>query len=447
MDSYIKNENFSASDIAGNGEGGEHPLKIVSPRYMETLESVRTVTGTAEPGANIKLRVSDNKIVTAKADKNGTWLAEVPPFIYRGVYSIFAISDTNHSQSACVSFVINKNAAKKVITEPSSQYQNMKTVIVSDYEQINQIPSLSACEDTEKTLELKKPIITYPAEHEIITDCFPKIHGIAEPDCDICVSVKNVMSAKVKSDNYGNFYVQFQRPLPSGTVIVTAALLIDGAPCGENCECVFSIKTPEIQALLNPPAVLSPENNCVLSGASLYFTGIAEPGNSVSVCIKSHACSTAVASHDGSFSIFYPGEFKDGKYTANISQRDPNGNSSLAEKVKFTVKNENTETNLEIIPEKETEKPKTPPKKSEPKKKTETDNKVSKPKTEKASKPKQTEATNRKTEAVEKKPPAQKKSTKKQTETPAEDDIINQFMNDKELPNITKEFSSNKNNI
>ncbi|MDR1629292.1 MAG: hypothetical protein LBS36_03640 [Oscillospiraceae bacterium] len=177
------------------------PLEILVPGNMQILAGLQTVSGTAEPGAVVKVRVDNLPLQEVTAGLDGTWSITLPCPLKPGCHAVYAVScqASDNADYSCFKIAI---AIPLIPTPPS--------------------PDL-----------LPAPVILYPAQGQEITDTLPVITGTALPGNMVIVCIRGMMCTRTMADGEGNFSAVFARELTPGTYTVTA---LQVNSCGERSE-------------------------------------------------------------------------------------------------------------------------------------------------------------------------------------------------------------------
>ncbi|RIN44569.1 Ig-like domain-containing protein, partial [Staphylococcus succinus] len=280
----------TAIDASGNeSEEREVVVEDKTPPRVPTVNQVTSedteVSGTAEPGATVKVTLPSGQELTTEADDEGNYTIDLPENEkYEGgeVLQVTA-TDEAGNESELVEVVIEDKTPPAVPT-------------------VNQVTS----EDTE-------------------------IRGTAEPGATVKVTLPNGQELTTEADDEGNYSIDLpeNEKYKGGEVLQVTAIDASGNESEER-EVVVEDKTPPTAPTVNQVTSEDPE-----------IHGTAEPGSTVIIVLPNEKEIKHVVDNNGHFVITLP---KDGHLHAGdiimIQAIDKNGNAS--EHVNIIVKTAQT---------------------------------------------------------------------------------------------------------
>jgi hypothetical protein len=243
----------TSTDDAGNtGPGsGPHPLTVdtVAPAAPvitgpadggDTNDTTPTITGTAEPGSNIAVTNGGVPVCTAVADASGNWSCDATA----------PLSEGNHSLTATATDLANN-------TSPAST----PTTITVD------------------TVVPAAPTVSAPASGGNTNDITPTFVGTAEPNSMVTVSEGGTQLCTATTDALGAWSCTPTTPLSEAphTVDVTVTDLANNP--GPATSHPFTVDT----TVPSTPSITSPAPGADTNDTTPTFSGIADPGATVTV--------------------------------------------------------------------------------------------------------------------------------------------------------------------
>ncbi|WP_051485426.1 Ig-like domain-containing protein [Nocardioides sp. J54] len=256
-----------------------------------TADPTPSVTGTAEPGAAVEVRIDGTLVGSTVADGTGAWSITPATPLADGPHTVAATQTDpagNTSDAASNAFTVDTAAAPPAI-DPT-------------------LDGLLTDDDT------------------------PTISGTGEPGATVTVTTdsgQELGSAVVGADGTWSFDAA---PMADGPHTLTA-VQVDAVG---NTSAASAPVTITIDTVVEPP-VVDPPTEPVTTDTTPTVTGTAEPGATVTVSVDGEVVGTATANGDGEWSFTLPPQ-PDGAHEVTATQTDPAGNASgPSEPVTITV--------------------------------------------------------------------------------------------------------------
>ncbi len=258
---------------------------IVSPAPNALTGVLPTLSGTAEPGARVEVKVDGVAVCVTLANSSGEWSCVPPAPLSMGAHQVVATATDvagNVSQpSAPVPFTVDR-------TPPPS------------------------------------PSITGPAHGSSSDDTTPRFEGSAEPGSTVRVSVDGVVVCVAVADSAGAFSCEAMTALPRGMHQVTATAT---DPAGNVSPSSPVISFTVIAMTPPAPVITGPSSSVVLSDATPTISGTALPGSAVVVREGEVVICRAVADSSGAWSCD-ASMLSDGVHSLTASASDEGVESS-----------------------------------------------------------------------------------------------------------------------
>ncbi|MBS1151779.1 MAG: Cable pili-associated 22 kDa adhesin protein [Myxococcaceae bacterium] len=190
---------------------------VTAPANGATILDARpTITGTAEPGATVRVSIDGQFVGWATADASGNW--SLPTTV--------ALSEGTHTVSAVATDAVG-----------------------------NQGPASATNTFTVLTTALTPPTITEPADGSLTNDSTPTVKGKAPPNSTVSVFVDGVLAGTTVADANGDWTFTLATQ-PDGTHTVTAQAAKGGQTSAVSAPKILVIDAtaPEVQIVSAPPA-------------------------------------------------------------------------------------------------------------------------------------------------------------------------------------------------
>jgi hypothetical protein len=251
-----------------------------------TNDNTPAISGTAEPGASVKVFDGATQLCTATADINGDWSC---------VSSTLA--DGSHTLTATA-------------TDPSGNESDASEAV--DIEVDATAPA--------------KPVVAAPANGSTTADDTPAISGTAEEDADVEIFVDGNSIGHVTADGDGDWSITSAH-LTDGVHVITAQATDEAGNTGLVSDSVsFTVDT-------TPPggSVAQQPGTGTAPGTNPTFFIVPSEGNSTITCSLDGAAGAACGSP------FTPAQkLAPGTHTLTVTFTDPSGNSHQ-ESITFVV--------------------------------------------------------------------------------------------------------------
>ncbi|MBE1444898.1 OmpL47-type beta-barrel domain-containing protein [Paenibacillus sp. OAS669] len=302
-----------AADAAGNTSPASAALTwtvdtaaplapIVLSPVDGTLSAVNrpVISGTAEAGAEIQIRLDGSDAAVVKADGSGQW-AYTPTA---------AIVDGTHSVQATA-----KDAAGN--TSPASA-------------------AVSWTIDTEPP---QAPVIEAPAEGAVLSTAQPVLRGSAEASASIRITLDGGANASIAADSSGSWEFTPASPLSEGQHFVKAqAIDAAGNMSPVSIEHAFIVDTIAPAA----PVVLHPVDGSVTNRSKPEISGTSESSVTISVYVDGTRTADVKADTEGKWSYAPAAGLALGLHSVQAQAADAAGNvSTVSAENRFTVVSDN----------------------------------------------------------------------------------------------------------
>ncbi|MCU5746297.1 Ig-like domain-containing protein [Staphylococcus sp. SQ8-PEA] len=264
----------TATDQAGNtsSEGSTTVADKTAPE-APTADDVTSetdkLTGTAEPGSTITVKIDGHEPITTTADDDGRYAVDLPTDLNGGEHITITATDQDGNTSG---------ETTKTVADKTAPTQ----------------PSVNGVNSTDK-----------------------QVSGQAEPGSTVTVTFPGGVTATGTADDDGNFTVKIPDnvTLNGGETISVTATDQAGNTSSEGSTTVADKTAPE-----------APTADDVTSETD-KLTGTAEPGSTITVKIDGHEPITTIADDDGRYAVDLPTDLNGGEHIT-ITATDHDGNTS-----------------------------------------------------------------------------------------------------------------------
>ncbi|WP_158258879.1 Ig-like domain-containing protein [Staphylococcus succinus] len=354
----------TAIDASGNeSEEREVVIEDKTPPAAPTVNQVTSedpeIRGTAEPGSTVKVTLPSGKELTTEADNQGNYIIDLPENEkYEGGETLqvtatdeagneseereVVIEDKTPPTAPTVNEVTSEDpeihgtaepGSTVKVTLPSGQELTAEADDEGNYSidlpendkyeggEVIQVTAIDASgnesEEREVVIEDKTPP-TAPTVNQVTSED-TEIHGTAEPEATVKVTLPSGQELTAEADDEGNYSIDLpeNEKYEGGEVLQVTAIDASGNESEER-EVVIEDKTP-------PTA---PTVNQVTSEDS-EIHGTAEPGATVKVTLPSGQELTTEADDEGNYIVDLPENEKyEGGETLQVTATDEAGNES-----------------------------------------------------------------------------------------------------------------------
>lgn len=268
------------------------PVVIEAPSDGAILRTSRpTISGTAEPGAQVEIFIDGESAgqTTANGEGNFTWTA--PTDMADGEYSARAyVESPSGGREDSVDFKIDTSTSEVVITSPE--------------------------------------------DGALLNNPQPTIQGSAAPGATVDIIMGGDVVGTVQADSNGNWSWTPAAELDDGPIHVEVVADDDGVTSRDEVEFMIDSTPPTL-------TVDSPrDGEEVEPGAEIVVSGTAEPGAEIIVVVNGEPAGSATADEEGNWSVPVPGELDEGEATIVVTATDDAGNSTEVERNIVVVKEE-----------------------------------------------------------------------------------------------------------
>ncbi|MFZ5441865.1 MAG: Ig-like domain-containing protein, partial [Myxococcota bacterium] len=233
---------------------------ISSPQPNAHTGALPTLSGTAEPGARVEVKVDGAPVCVTLADATGAWSCVPPTPLSMGAHTVSAtatdVAGNTSMPAGPVPFTVDE-------TPPDA------------------------------------PAITAPAAGSSTTDTTPTFSGTAEPGSIVTVRVDGMVACVTTATSSGTFSCDATAELPRGTHEVTATATDAG---GNTSTASTAVSFSVIPVTPPAPAITGPAEGTLVSMSSVVISGTAQPGTTVTVREGSTVVCTATVSASGAWS-------------------------------------------------------------------------------------------------------------------------------------------------
>ncbi|MBZ4419470.1 Ig-like domain-containing protein [Myxococcus sp. RHSTA-1-4] len=293
----------TATDAAGNTAtdtntftvDAQTSVAITTPAEGAVLNNgTVTYRGTAEPGAEVTVVVDGQTLGTVTAAADGSWQIESNTTLADGAHTVTATARDSQGNTATDTNAFTVDTATSVA-------------------------------------------ITTPAEGAVLNTGTVTYTGTAEPGATVTVVVDGQTVGTTTAAADGTWSVTGATPLTNGPHSVTAT----ATDAAGNTATDTNTFTVDAQTSV---AIATPAEGAVLSNPVVTYTGMAEPGATVTVAVDGQTVGTVTAAADGSWSVAVATPLADGAHTVTATATDAQGNTAMDTNA-FTV---DTQTSVAI---------------------------------------------------------------------------------------------------
>lgn len=354
---------------------------IITPLNGDTVGSATpSISGTAEAGSTVTIRVDGMTVGTTTADATGAWSFTVPMPLVAGPHTVTArATDTVGNvgpESVVTNFTVDLTVLDTSVASGPSALSNsgVATFVFASnksgasYECDLDNAGFTACANpstfssladgahllrvralrgaevdptpatfswTVDTMAPAAPFVTAPAAGATLDTSRPTITGTGTAGDVITVIVDGVTVGTATVNGLGTWSFTLPSGLSDGSHQARAtARDAAGNTSIPSMPVTFSVDTT---APL-PPLVTSPVAGTTLSSSSPTYTGTAEPNSTVRVEVDGVVVGTVTASATGTWSLLSPSPLSEGAHSVRARATDAVGNQSAAgPAVSFTV--------------------------------------------------------------------------------------------------------------
>lgn len=253
------------------------------------------VSGQADPGNAVTVRLSGHGCFEAAADACGVYRTEIDAPLSAGAYTVAAVQ-TN----ACG----------------------------------NVSPETQICFCIEDAPALLPPRIEAPQDGETVCERQPVISGQAASGNAVIVCLSGFGCLETAADASGVYRAQFDALLPDDLYVVTATQRDAAGNTSEEAQSRFVVSVPQP---LPPPTIDAPQHGETVRDRRPVISGQAAPGNAVIVCLSGFGCLETAAGADGRYQLQFEEPLSAETYALTAVQLDAHGNASPQAQSAFTV--------------------------------------------------------------------------------------------------------------
>lgn len=254
-------------------------VDIASPAPGSTTgDDTPTITGTAEPGATLTLRINSGAPISVTVSAAGEWSYTPTVGLPDGVATITATAVDRAGNSASDNTTVNIDLTA---------------------------PALS---------------LTAPANGALTSDDRPPVTGTADPGAQVQVFIDGQPVATVTANGQGRWSYNIPQPLADGMHVVRAETA-DQVGNRADAQSTFTIDTTAPTIDITAPVGNNPTND-----PSPVITGMAEPGAAISVEVNGQPVGMTTADANGAWTFALPQPLPDGQQTIRATARDAAGN-------------------------------------------------------------------------------------------------------------------------
>jgi len=300
--------NATATDAAGNvstesadtqftvviGAAPGTPVVLLPTPGATTNDNTPSVSGLGTPGSTISVSIDGMVVCTAVVNAQGQWTCTVATSIGDGEHEVTATASNGNGTS----------------------------------------PSSSGTDFIVDTAPPMVPTISGPVSGAT-TSPSPAINGAAEPNTTVTVEVDGVVVCLVTSSVSGQWSCVVGTSLADGAHQVTASAT-DGAgnTSAESPPRDFVVSRGSSPST---PTLTTPVNGSRTRDTTPTFSGMAEPGSTVSVRVDGALVCSATASAQGVYSCDATAALADGTHSATASASNSRGSSADSPATSFTL--------------------------------------------------------------------------------------------------------------
>ena len=268
---------------------------VSSPTAGESVSRTPTISGTAEAGSTVDVRIDGQLVCSVIADMTGAWsCTQMQPL----------------------------PAGNHVVTATATDAAGNRSTPSADLSfTVTDMPT--------------KPIITSPTANQMVDDTTPTITGTAQPNTSITVKVDGADYCTTTADMTGAWSCTGSGALSTGAhSVVATSTSAGGTSSSDAVAFTISNGQPMTPAA---PVITSPNNGTVTFDNTPTFSGTAEAGTTVSVKVDGVEVCTTTATAQGTFSCTASRTLADGAHTVTATASRGTATSPASSSVGFTV--------------------------------------------------------------------------------------------------------------
>ncbi|MDP3236610.1 MAG: Ig-like domain-containing protein [Myxococcales bacterium] len=269
------------------------PLPVItSPTVDQVTSSTPTITGTAEAGSTVTVRVDGQVVCEVVASTQGAWSCPVTQPLAPGAHTTTARAT---------------DAAGNVsMTTPARPFTVAGTPTT--------------------------PVLQQPAAGSSTSNRTPTYSGLADPGSTVTVRVDGMTVCTTTADAMGRFSCTPTTPLSEGPHSATVTAVTPGG-MATSVPTMFTVTPGTPMA----PVITSPSPNGTTTSPRPEFKGTAEPGSTVTVRVDGMTVCTTTADASGQFSCTPTTPLSPGPHSVTATATNPTGTSPASTSVPFTV--------------------------------------------------------------------------------------------------------------
>jgi large repetitive protein len=345
-------------------------IDITAPNANEAIADTRpAITGTANPGATVSVKIDGGAAITTQASATGDWVVVPSQPLAMGMHTVVA-TVTNDGRSATdqVTFSVDTTNPAITITSPTpgtpvnsaqpaisgTTEAGATVTVIVDGMQIGQttadvqgnwtlMPTTPLADGPHAVLanardaagntasaassfiiDTTAPAITItePTNGSIGASAGPAVTGSTEPNTLVRVSIDGSNPVEVTSDASGRWRLPIMGQLADGPHTVTA-VAIDAAGNQGMTSSAFTIDT------VSPSlTIIAPANGGAVASQTPTIRGKSEPGQRVDVTIDGGSPTPVTADAQGNWSLVPTTPLAEGPHTVTATARDAAGNTA-----------------------------------------------------------------------------------------------------------------------
>lgn len=353
-------------------------VEITAPQENEVTGPRPIITGTAEVGNTVELRIDNGQRFEVPLDANGQWMHQPTSDLTHGAHAVraFATNGAGISVNDTVNFLVDARAPTLDITSPKNNEDIPdKTPTVTGKSDANteveiyvngqfvgttttdangdwsfDIPEANALSTGQNTIEARAEddlgnktsdsvnvnldvalalIITSPADNAIVRPTFT-VKGTGRPELEVSVRIDGQQIGTTMSNSDGDWTFDITDPLRAGDYRLSA-------------------KQQELEDQVNitvrSPGTLTidePTDGSGVTDDTPTIKGTAAPGVEVTICIDGKEVGKTTADAQGRWSFDVPPEhaLKEGENTIEAKATDTFGDPITSAPVKVTYTTE-----------------------------------------------------------------------------------------------------------
>ncbi len=266
---------------------------ITSPIANAQTGRTPTITGTADAGSTVTVRVDGQVICEVVADAMGTWSCPVTQALSPGLHT----ADASATDAAGNMSPTSAATPFTVLGTPTT------------------------------------PVITAPAMGATVTTATPMFSGLADAGAMVQVIVDGTVVCTATADSTGHWSCTPTTPLSMGSHSAVAQATTTGG-MATSAAVTFTVNTTQLPSA---PVITSPSNGTTSNTATPMFVGTAEPGSTVTVTVDGTVVCTATATSNGTWSCTPTTPLTSGAHIATATATTASGTSPASAQAMFTV--------------------------------------------------------------------------------------------------------------